>query len=538
MDTFSLDVDAWIASGFHGMVKPSPSIFRAVLETLDTEPDRAAMVGDSPQDDVEGARAIGMRAFLLDREGRFPTARTFCATCTRFRPRWVSRPADRLAEPPSTLGRWRRASRAQLAVVQAGRRHPTRGRRRAIWALGLGSFGLAWSKTTIGTYLPAVLGEFTSSASVVGVVLSAEGWFAISLPLLVGPLLGCDADSVRAPPAVHGFRPGPDRAVAGDGGLHAEPRSDRVRRVRILLRVLHLRAALSGALSDLLPSEAFARSQGAQHVMRGIAVGIALISGGFLLHVWQPFPFVLAAAVSAIALGAVIALVDEREGGRRHYERFRSYLAAPWRIVKAERDVRYWMVVNTAWEATFAGMYTFVVLYITKGLNEPLYVSSTVLAVVAGGYVVAAMLAGRLGERFGIGRVSLVVSIVYGAGLTLCFVAREWHNYYYALIAPIAFAGGMTMTLAWGLLFKVMPAHDRGAVSGLGIMTKGIGLLAGPLGVGYSSISSNPCWTRRTATPPCGRPSASRSSSSHRWSPHSPAPRLAALQTRGSPPAA
>jgi FMN phosphatase YigB (HAD superfamily) len=30
------------------------------------------MVGDSPLDDVEGARALGLRAFLLDREGRFP----------------------------------------------------------------------------------------------------------------------------------------------------------------------------------------------------------------------------------------------------------------------------------------------------------------------------------------------------------------------------------------------------------------------------------------------------------------------------------
>jgi len=129
-------------------------------------------------------------------------------------------------------------------------------------------------------------------------------------------------------------------------------------------------------------------------------------------------------------------------------------------------------------------MYTFVVLYITKGLEQPLYVSSAVLAVVAGGYVVAALLAGRLGEQFGIGRVSLVVSIVYGTGLTLCLLAREWHDWYYALVAPVAFAGGMTMTLAWGLLFKVMPAEDRGAVSGLAIMTKGIGLLAGPLGVG------------------------------------------------------
>jgi len=68
---FGLDVDAWISSGRHGKVKPSPSIFRAVLDQLEVEPEAAAMIGDSPWDDVEGARALGMRAFLLDREGRF-----------------------------------------------------------------------------------------------------------------------------------------------------------------------------------------------------------------------------------------------------------------------------------------------------------------------------------------------------------------------------------------------------------------------------------------------------------------------------------
>ena len=37
---FSLDVDAWISSGVHGKVKPSPTIFRAVLELLEVEPGR------------------------------------------------------------------------------------------------------------------------------------------------------------------------------------------------------------------------------------------------------------------------------------------------------------------------------------------------------------------------------------------------------------------------------------------------------------------------------------------------------------------
>ena len=37
------------------------------------------------------------------------------------------------------------------------------------------------------------------------------------------------------------------------------------------------------------------------------------------------------------------------------------------------------------------------------------------------------------------------------------------------------------MTLAWGLLFKLMPPDDRGAISGLATTTKGIGLIFGTL---------------------------------------------------------
>jgi FMN phosphatase YigB (HAD superfamily) len=45
------------------------------LERLGVDPEDAAMVGDSLEDDIEGARAAGIqRAFLLDREDRHPEA--------------------------------------------------------------------------------------------------------------------------------------------------------------------------------------------------------------------------------------------------------------------------------------------------------------------------------------------------------------------------------------------------------------------------------------------------------------------------------
>jgi HAD superfamily hydrolase (TIGR01549 family) len=67
-----LDVDAAVSSGAHGKTKPHPAIFQAALEQLGVTAEEAAMVGDSPEDDVDGAKALGMRAFLVDRDDRFP----------------------------------------------------------------------------------------------------------------------------------------------------------------------------------------------------------------------------------------------------------------------------------------------------------------------------------------------------------------------------------------------------------------------------------------------------------------------------------
>ena len=70
----ALEVDAALSSRAHGKVKPHESIFRAVLAELEVEAEDAAMVGDSVEDDIEGAEALGIRPLLLDRDGRYPDA--------------------------------------------------------------------------------------------------------------------------------------------------------------------------------------------------------------------------------------------------------------------------------------------------------------------------------------------------------------------------------------------------------------------------------------------------------------------------------
>lgn len=67
-----LEVDVAVGSRSHGKTKPHPTIFQVALERLGVTPAEAAMVGDSPADDIEGARALGMSAFLLDRQDLHP----------------------------------------------------------------------------------------------------------------------------------------------------------------------------------------------------------------------------------------------------------------------------------------------------------------------------------------------------------------------------------------------------------------------------------------------------------------------------------
>ena len=67
-----LDVDVAVGSKAHGRTKPHPSIFETALASLGVVASEAAMVGDSPEDDIAGARALGIRALLLDRDGRYP----------------------------------------------------------------------------------------------------------------------------------------------------------------------------------------------------------------------------------------------------------------------------------------------------------------------------------------------------------------------------------------------------------------------------------------------------------------------------------
>jgi MFS family permease len=354
-----------------------------------------------------------------------------------------------------------------------------RGGQPLIWALGLGAFGLAFSITTTAAYLPKLLLQFTSSGVLIGLVLGAEGIFALTLPLVVGPW----SDTFETP--LGRRRPFMLVALAPMGFCLALMAFMPNLWTTTLIVLAFFFAyyvyepPYRGLYPDLLPESVYGRAQSVQHLLRGAALGLALVGGGLLFHVWRPAPFVVAAIVTTTACGAAVLFVHETGGHQRVFEGVKAYLSRSWCIVREEPDVRRFLIANSAWEGTFAAARTFVVLYITRGLGQPLKTSSFVLGVVAAGYIAAALIAGALGDRFGLARVIFLASFVYGGGLLFGGAARQWHDWYYGAIFPVAVAGGIVMTLAWGLLFKLMPREHRGAIAGLATTTKGVGLIIG-----------------------------------------------------------
>jgi MFS family permease len=410
--------------------------------------------------------------------------------------------------PGARPGSSYRLSVAQVAATTAASAPTVR--RRTFWTLGLGAFGLAFSITTTAAYLPPHLRHFTNSGSLIGLILGAEGVFA----LLLSPVIGPWSDTFHTP---LGRRRPFMLAALGPLGfcLLLMPFMPNLWTTTLIVLAFFFayyvyEPPYRGLYPDILPESTYGRAQGVQHVLRGLALGSALVGGGWLLKVWEASPFVLAAFVTTGACGAAILFVSEDGGQGRVFEGVAAYFKRSWQILREEPEVRRFLAANAAWEGTFAAARTFVVLYVIKGLSESQSVANELLAAVATGYVLAALIAGRLGDRFGIARVIFFASFLYGGGYIVAGTATEWHDWYFALIVPVAVAGGIVMTLAWGLLFKLMPVEHRGAVSGLATTTKGLGLLLGAPVAGIAIDLARP-WLSATdgyqiVWPVCGIP--------------------------------
>jgi MFS family permease len=357
--------------------------------------------------------------------------------------------------------------------------------RRRLALLGLPTFGMALAITMVSSYLPVVATQFTSSATVIGVIIGGEGVMALWIPLIAGPW--SDRHQTRIGRRLPFVLAGTPLMLVGLVLMGVVGSLAAIAAVVALFFVGYFIAyePYRALYPDLLEDQVAGRAQGTQAVWRGAGTGLALLSGGALLSAATFLPFASAAAVLAasIAAFALLLLRGHDPAGRESEpsgEGMLEGVARVWALVSEHPALRAYLAANALWELALGALKTFIVLYVTAGLGFSLAEASLIIG---GGAIIilgGALASGQLADRFGRLRVMRIGLWGYGLALLVPMLTASP-----ALLIPavpvLAFGGGMTMGLPYALLMPLMPEGEHGAVTGIYSVSRGIGTALGPL---------------------------------------------------------
>jgi MFS family permease len=350
--------------------------------------------------------------------------------------------------------------------------------------LALPTMALALSITIVSTQLGEVARSYTQQTALIGLIIGSEGLMALWVPLIAG------ASSDRLRTRIGGRLP---FVVAGT--IPAAAALGLIGFVHSLALVALVAAVFFGfyfvayepyraMYPDLMDEQEVAgRAQSSQAVARGIGTGLALLGGGLLLSIARPLPFAAAALILMTAIVAFVVLSVRRGlpgqnhgGGDRPAVQARRLV----RIVRRNQQLRAYLLANALWEMALAALKAFVVLYLTIGLHYKLQTSSLIIGAVAVVILLGAGLAGKLGDRYGRLRVVRIGLWAYGVGF-LVPAFTTIRPLIAAAIPFIALGGGAVMTMAYAILMPLMPEDEHGALTGFYSVSRGLGIILGPI---------------------------------------------------------
>jgi MFS family permease len=363
--------------------------------------------------------------------------------------------------------------------------------------LALPTYALALSITMVSTYLSEVTRRYTQQTAVIGVIVGSEGIMALWIPLIVGAW----SDRVRTqlggrlPFIIAGTVPAAG-AVFLIGLLHS---LGLVAAMAALFFAFYFVAyePYRAMYPDLVGDESIAgRAQSSQALARGLGTASALLGGGLLLSIARPLPFLVAGIVLVAAVGAFVWMVIRRGLARNGEpgEGPRAVARRLPRLVRCHPALRAYFIANALWEMALSALKAFVILYLTLGLHYSLATSSLMIGGVAFVILISAGISGKLGDKYGRIRVVGIALWAYGLGflipaLTTSRIALG------AAVLCVGIGGGTVMTMAYALLMPLMPEDEHGALTGFYSMSRGIGIVSGPILAGVAITVLSPVFT-------------------------------------------
>ncbi len=342
--------------------------------------------------------------------------------------------------------------------------------------LGIPAFGIGLAYNLVTTYLPYFI-EKLSNAAITGMMISIEGVIALVIPFIIG--FWSDSISTKYGKRFPFFFLG---LLIVTFMLLVMPFSSK----NLILLGIELFVFFIGFFTfyeayytffpDLVPPEERGLSQGIQGGFREFGLLLALAGGGFLIDVWRPLPFLLFTFLLLLACAVFTAKFLKTTRHVEETQRIKWYSVL--NLVE-NKKIKLWLIANTLWEASFAAIRVFIVLYFTRGLSFSLTQSSGALALVGAAAIVAAPFAGWMADKYGFKPVILGSVLLFAIGLIPPLFTTN--IYFVSAIMPIAFSAVVLMTLPFSILMGYLPKEEQhGVGAALYSFCQGLGALVGP----------------------------------------------------------
>lgn len=351
--------------------------------------------------------------------------------------------------------------------------------------LGLPSLGLTFAVTTLSAYLPSVLHDLADPI-VIGVIIGVEGLFGLFMPVIFGAL------SDRSKHVKGRLKYLVAAVIAMCAGLIIMGIIHNLLLIALMVALFYVGyyaylAPFWAIYPDIIPSSHSGRSRSAESIWRGIGAVAALVGSGFLISLWTPLPFLVAAGLLIATTLLLKPILGKR--AQQPVESSRASIADSfkfiWGVLQKDHKIRNLLIANSLWNATLRSILAFTVLFFTLGMGRShQFVAGVIFPIAAIGMVVMIPFAGKLADTVGHTKVMTIAGIVYGFGTMLAGISQQtWVIFCIPLVSG---AAATLMVLPYSAMMRLLSNDQNGVGSGLFGLSRGVGSFVGPVLTGLA----------------------------------------------------
>lgn len=330
-----------------------------------------------------------------------------------------------------------------------------------IFILGLGFFGINLLWPVYNAFVPIMLEQYTTKATLIGLIMTIDNLFAV----IFQPIFGAMSDRTRSrfgrrmPYILIGL---PISAIL----FSIVPYTSSLKSLMLTVIIMNFtmsiyRAPTVALMPDVTPSPLRSKANGIVNFMGGLAAVIAYLIGGVLYKKNPTYPFHLSSIVMIIALIILYIFIKEPIDFiiEKKVKRERNT------DIGKTRSLIFLLLSIFFWFTGYNAVETFFSLYGQHVLNIDPSKASILLSLFSASFLVFAIPSGYLGTKIG-RRKTILIGLI---GVILVFAPLIFIKNV-ALITILLVVGGgfwaMININSYPMIVEIAPKNGVGAYTG------------------------------------------------------------------------